>query len=827
MPTLNKDRDITRVPASIIFRADKRALEAGKLLNPLRIAVTKLEAEASWSETYFLEMQKELVLRVYQRTMAIPSGQGIMEFGLERPLLTEKIVISSFNTSCNIQPSNITISADRTNLTEEKVCWAFFHAGVSAGLRVNPAATGIDTSWLVLNKPTELGNRHAGFLLGLGLTGHLRSLAKWLAFRYLSPKHNMTTIGLLLGLAASRLGTMDTLVTRLLSVHVTRLLPSGAAELNVSPLTQTAGMMSIGLLYYDSQHRRMTEVALSELEDTSADDPSNSPEIIKDEGYRLAAGFAIGMINISHGNERHNSRDAKIVERLLTLATGPREMKFVHLLDQATAGATMAIGLMFLKSHNRAVANRIDIPSTPGQFDHVRPDILLLRVVAKNLIMWNDIQPTREWIDGQLPRKARGKSGNVRLHTVLGDRSLSSKWLPTYNIVSGLCWSIALKYAGSGNEDARDVLLYWMEDFHLLWLRGSGATKYDELAARNGVVRFLHLLVLSAAMVMAGSGDLQVFRQLRILHNVVDDVPHMYGLQQATHMAIGFLFMSHGHNTFTTSPLAVAALLASTYPLFPKDPLDNRAHLQAFRHLWALAAEPRCLTPRDTETRSHVVAPITVVLRNGTTKSLTAPCLLPPLDDIARVEIAHPEYQAVTLDFARNAVHVAAFRSHQTVFLRRKSLLARHGGTFGATLAMLGAAPSRHGESMAVFDWLSRVGVFAAAGVTEPHAQELLPRSRFDTTNTADIRVLLDADTTRVDGAMALSAAARSDDRQKLEGVRLLLAWHERKKKDSGQTDWPRPEVVQGSLGTILKRLEREDHLDAQADTGSAMILDG
>jgi len=569
----------------------------------------------------------------------------------------------------------------------------------------------------------------------------------------------------------------------------------------------------------------MTEVALSELEDTSADDPSNSPEIIKDEGYRLAAGFAIGMINISHGNERHNFRDAKIIERLLTLATGPREMKFVHLLDQATAGATIAIGLMFLKSHDQAVANRIDIPNTPEQFDHVRPDILLLRIVAKNLIMWNDIQPTRQWIDGHVPWEARSKSGNVRLHLALGARPLSSKWLPTYNIVSGLCWSIALKYAGSGNEDARDLLLYWLEDFHLLWIRGSGASKYDELAARNAVVRFLHLLALSASMVMAGSGDLKVFRQLRILHNVVDDVPHMYGLQQATHMAIGFLFMSHGHNTFTTSPLAVAALLASTYPLFPKDPLDNRAHLQAFRHLWALAAEPRCLIPRDIETRSHVVASIAVVLRNGTTKSLTAPCLLPPLEDIVRVEIAHPEYQATTLDFGQNAVHVAAFRRHQTVFLRRKSLLARHGGTFGGTLAMLGAASPRLGTSTAVFDWLGRLGVFAAVSVTEPHAQELLPRSCFDGMSTAGVQALLDLNTTSVDGAMALSMAARSDDRQKLEGVRLLLAWHERQKKSGKQTDWPRAEVVQASLDTIQERL-RDQELDAQTDTGSAMILD-
>lgn len=535
---------------SIIYREDKRAVEAQKLLDPLRIAVTKLEADASWTETDFLDLQREHALRVYKRTMSIPAGQGIMEFGLYRPLLTEKISISSFNTTCNIQPSNITISADRSNLTEEKVCWAFFHAGVSAGLRMDPSATSIDTSWLVLNKPSELGNRHAGFLLGLGLTGHLRSLAKWLAFKYLTPKHNMTTIGLLLGLAASRIGTMDTLVTRLLSVHITRLLPPGAAELNVSPLTQTAGMMSIGLLYYNSQHRRMTEVGLSELEDVSADDPSNIPEISKDEGYRLAAGFGVGLINIGHGDELHKLQDLKLVERLLALATGPREIKYVHLLDQATAGATVAIGLLFLKTHNEAVANRIDMPSTVEQFDYVRPDILLLRIVARNIIMWDNIEPTHEWINSRLPKTFRTKTaGDRRLHIKLKDQPLSTTWLPIYNIVAGLCWSIALKHAGTGHEGARDVVLFWLDDFCCLWEGAAQTLKYDELAARNASMRFIHLMALSAAMIMAGSGDLKVFRKLRHLHNIVGDWPNMYGLQQATHMAIGFLFMSHGRYT--------------------------------------------------------------------------------------------------------------------------------------------------------------------------------------------------------------------------------------------------------------------------------------
>jgi hypothetical protein len=39
----------------------------------------------------------------------------------------------------------------------------FFHNGVSTGLAISKASKGIDTSWILFNKPQDLTNRHAGF----------------------------------------------------------------------------------------------------------------------------------------------------------------------------------------------------------------------------------------------------------------------------------------------------------------------------------------------------------------------------------------------------------------------------------------------------------------------------------------------------------------------------------------------------------------------------------------------------------------------------------------------------------------------------------------
>ncbi len=67
-----------------------------------------------------------------------------------------------------------------------------------------------------------------------------------------------------------------------------------------------------------------------------------------------------------------------------------------------------------------------------------------------------------------------------------------------------------------------------------------------------------------------------------------------YGSHMALHLGLGLLFMGGGNLTLGTSaPGSVAAMLAAFYPKFPTHSSDNRYHLQAFRHLYVLAAEPR------------------------------------------------------------------------------------------------------------------------------------------------------------------------------------------------------------------------------------------
>ena len=773
-----------------IFKDDRRMNEASSILNTTIPTVARCKAEPQWTESELLEAQKEHAQMLAHRTLAISSGRGLLYYSARIPLLTQQVRIVTFNLSCIMKPDNISVGVDKTAFTEEKVCWAFFHSGVAAGLSISRDAKGIDTSWILYNKPpSELNNRHAGFLLALGLNGHLKSVAKWVAFKYLTPKHTMTSIGLLLGLAASYIGTMDSLVTRLLSVHVTRMLPPGAAELNLSPLTQTTGIMGIGLLYCNTQHRRMSEIMVSEIEHI---DTETEEEPLRNEGYRLAAGFALGFINLGKGSDLKGLQDMRLTERLLALAAGSKKVDLVHVLDKATAAAVVAIALIFMKSENQVLARKIDVPESLLQFDYIRPDIFLLRTLARHLIMWSKIEPSFNWIRDNLPEAYKERS---KLESV---NNLTSEDLPFYDIITGLCFSIALRFAGSASLVVRDLLIHYLDQ--LMRICRIEANTFDKKLTRNTVRNCQDLVALAVATVMAGTGDLVVFRRLRSMHGR-DDNETPYGSHLATHLAIGALFLGGGTFTFGTSNLAIAALLVAFYPIFPSSVQDNKSHLQAFRHFWVMAAEARCLVAKDVDTNLPVPIPITITLRNGEQTQRHTPCLLPELDQIRTVRTTSPEYWNLILNLEHNQTHVAAFKSTQTIYVRRRPAHDANTSVFQATLQALNDVASSSSHSL---EWLFELPSFASLTTAE-RALVLPP----DHGGASDIHA--STDQTVVDSRLVLeNATLDSGKRDRLLGLRLLFDWADQATSEGKDMQWIRREVVE-RLKARVWMMEKEE----------------
>ncbi|TDZ58229.1 Negative regulator of mitosis [Colletotrichum trifolii] len=796
-----------------LFKEDRRLNEAQDLLSTHRARIVRLEPHPTWSESEYLEKQKELVSRIATGTLAIPAGRAMLYYSLRYPLLTQKFPVGGFNLNCIVRPTNVTVGVDKSQFTEEKVCWGFFHQGVAAGLAISPQAKGIDTSWILYNKPgQELSNRHAGFLLALGMNGHLKAIAKWVAFKYLTPKHTMTSVGLLLGLAASHLGTMDSLITRLLSVHVTRMLPRGAAELNLSPLTQTTGIMGIGLLYCNSQHRRMSEIMMSEIEHVDEED---ADEPLRSECYRLAAGFSLGFINLGKGNDLRGLHDMKLTESLVNIATATKKVEMVHVLDRAAAGAVMALTLIFMKSEDHIVARKVDVPDSIVQFDYIRPDILLLRTVAKNLIMWSKIEPTFEWIWQSLPRPYR-----IR-HKLVSTSRLKSTDLPFFSIITGLCFSIALRYAGSASTRVRDLLIHYLD--HFIRISRLPATirpapndfpMYDEELARSNARMCQDVLALSTAIVMAGTGDVVVLRRLRLLHGR-DDPDTPYGSHLAAHLAIGALFLGCGTATFGTSNMAIACLLVAFYPVFPTSVTDNRSHLQAFRHFWVLATDPRCLVAKDVATGQPISAAIEIRRKKdqNAPEDVEAgavirhtPCILPPIDEIASIRTkAGPAFWDLELNFGKNPALVTAFRQNQSLYLRRRPAQE---APFSSTLRALGRdalADATDNGQRDPLEWLFSLDALRNLTYAE---QAIVLDCSAGSEGAAG-----ESSASSVDARLVLERSMDGASRERLLGLKMLFEWADRRAQlesgswkrrgdeDHTQEWWIRDSVVEELKG--------------------------
>lgn len=90
------------------------------------------------------------------------------------------LILNSFVWIGRAPPRNTTVDLNSGNIDvpPNMTSWASFHNGVAAGLKIAPASQ-IDSAWIVYNKPkhAELANEYAGFLMALGLNGHLTKLA--------------------------------------------------------------------------------------------------------------------------------------------------------------------------------------------------------------------------------------------------------------------------------------------------------------------------------------------------------------------------------------------------------------------------------------------------------------------------------------------------------------------------------------------------------------------------------------------------------------------------------------------------------------------------
>uniref|UniRef100_A0A8B9J9C8 Anaphase-promoting complex subunit 1 n=1 Tax=Astyanax mexicanus TaxID=7994 RepID=A0A8B9J9C8_ASTMX len=670
----------------LIWSQDLRVQEVRRLLQssrPVRVNVPHLP---DVSEHEYIEEKENKLLQLCQRTMALPVGRGLFTLFSYHPVPTEPLPVPKLNLTGRAPPRNTMVDLNSGNIDvpPNMTSWPSFHNGVAAGLKIAPASQ-VESAWIAYNKPksAELANEYAGFLMALGLNGHLTKLATLNIHDYLTKGHEMTSIGLLLGVSAAKLGTMDMSITRLLSIHIPALLPPTSTELDVPHSVQVAAVVAIGLVYQGTGHRHNAEVLLAEI----GRPPGPEMEYCTDrESYSLAAGLALGMVCLGHGSNLIGMTDLNVPEQLYQYMVGGHRRTHAGInrekhkspsyqikegdtinVDVTCPGATLALAMIYLKTNNRSIADWLKAPDTMFLLDFIKPEFLLLRTLARCIIMWDEILPNDEWVTSNVPQIIQENIGLQEEALISEDLNMETLVQAHDYIIAGACMAVGFRFAGSANSDAFDCLYKFARNFML----SLTTTTTTTVSGPYNLQTCLSMVLLATSMVMAGSGNLKVLQLCRFLHKRTFGEMN-YGFHMAHHMALGLLFLGGGRYTLSTSNSAIAALLCALYPHFPAHSTDNRYHLQALRHLCVLAAEPRLLVPVDVDTLKPCYAMMDVTYKETqwyeeTTVELMAPTMLPELHLLKQIKVKGPRYWELNIDLSKGTQHLQSILSRDGV----------------------------------------------------------------------------------------------------------------------------------------------------------------
>lgn len=632
--------------SAMLFAKDYRLSDVVEMLQTHKVTVLRAPSSSDRSEEDAREAGMALLHNVAERIKATAVGRGMLSM-LTKPFdPTQRWFTPRLNRRILLRPPQpYHHSEPRPDSAE--MDWPEFHNGAASALEMIVGDIKVDSIWYFSQSLGERNARHAGLLLGLGLAGRFETIGQVHTYRYLGDRHNLTSIGLLLGLSVTFAGRGDPDVRALLACHVKAFLPPHSANLAHSTLVQAAALLGTGLLFLGSDVNHIAEALCDQI--GAQEIETTDTQMYSRGAYALSAGFGAGLVMLGRAKRggAPTAREKKLLLKLEHYIAGSIPAMFeeetrdlVWRVDgRITAPvAAVAYALFYLKSNDAKACSKISLPSNSIELDQIKPETLLVFSIARNLIMWDAIRPTPEWVDNVVPaflNKSRSASLNDELARV--------------NTVTGAYFAMALKFAGSGNKEAKATLLAHHAQVEAR-CKKTNKQSYDLRIFYTALRSSADLAAVSLSIVLAGSGDVDVLRLLRLAHARTPS-SEPYGSHMAIHMAMGMLFLAGGRCTLGNSDAAVAALLISFWPRFPTRSSDNRAHLQAYRHLWTMAVEPRLVVAQDVDTGEIAYVPTRMLSDAGETlgeeeeeTTKMTPFQLPSLERVQSIKLSSPRY---------------------------------------------------------------------------------------------------------------------------------------------------------------------------------------
>ena len=153
------------------FGRDRRMSEVCRLLRSDRPVPLRLTRAPEISDHDLVQQQQQRLEVLCKRTLALPTGRGMLTLGTLRPMLTEALPMPPLALAGRVPSNNATMMLDTAALGLDGgfADWPQFSNGVAAGLRVSPGQTHLTRTWIVYNKPASPTPAHAGFVMALGM----------------------------------------------------------------------------------------------------------------------------------------------------------------------------------------------------------------------------------------------------------------------------------------------------------------------------------------------------------------------------------------------------------------------------------------------------------------------------------------------------------------------------------------------------------------------------------------------------------------------------------------------------------------------------------
>lgn len=645
-------------------------------------------------------------------------GRGALDLNTKGLFLTEILPVPEASLDGIVKESSLRLKAVFNPEAPDDlsaVDWPQFHNGVSASLCVNrKSMLGLDKeslrTWVDYQKTDGLRFDHAGLLFGLGLKGLFDCFTLTDMFNNLNVKFDARIVAVLLGLGVSRIGGRKTgledVVLRTLNLHL-EFNYEKQEEMQISRVVQSAAMVGIGVYQIGSSQKQLNEKLIAQIATLPFNENNENREC-----HSLAAGFALGLVNIGSGGRVPLVRDIKLSERLFGyIEGGPYQAKHFELYDEyvreyqasnvkeprgvvntrvTAPGSLVALALIYLKSNDSVVSNRIELPNTFHDISQCNPLLTLLKSVAVHLIQWDAMKPTKEFMEKAVPSTIRFLmkssyseivekfNGNPNLKT-LDFHNLS---LIYYNIVCGTLLALSIKFAGMTDCGLNSLIIDMIEEVTNLEILDDEfciSMKAHRKLDPYSYCNLLSVLSMALGVAAAGSCDVRSFSVLKSVLKTVkkyENLLEMYGFNLAIQMAIGFVFLGNGAYTFGGSNFEVACLLISVYPVLPTGFNDNRFHLQALRHFYVLAVKENLFNLVDVDTQQPLKLNVQLESfdpqNNIVREKLVTPLLYKSNKTWKRIRVNDDNYYL--LDFTFNKDLNAMIGRPRFLYVKRRNL---------------------------------------------------------------------------------------------------------------------------------------------------------